>query len=279
MFLRADQAFGTVVISSHGEEDTKSRQSTTHHICERLRKKQSSSKTNETRERRNRNKIRHRNEIIVAMKLLARFLLTSDATHFVNRDIEGDVRDALVKIAPCCVRRLSIQQRQWYQDILQSCHCTRSLSLSLCLSPSNSSSKSHSCSHATSDLFLARRKGATSNFLQLRSKHIIQIFSCAKKKGRRSNFLRPLFVPSTLLWSFLQTRSALPLRSYLLWSFCFLVESANWPLIPLGSSLLIWALIVTIGPCATNRPNNKKLWKSHKASSSSSSTIIRVSFH
>jgi hypothetical protein len=73
---------------------------------------------------------------------------------------------------------LSIQQRQWYQEILQSCHCTRSLSLS----PSNSSSKSHSCSHATSDLFLARRKGTTSNFLQLRSKHIIQIFSCAKKK-------------------------------------------------------------------------------------------------
>jgi hypothetical protein len=75
---------------------------------------------------------------------------------------------------------LSIQQRQWYQDILQSCHCTRSLSLSL--SPSNSSSKSHSCSHATSDLFLARRKGTNSNFLQLRSKHITQIFSCAKKK-------------------------------------------------------------------------------------------------
>ncbi len=73
MFLRADQAFGTVVISSHGEEDKKSRQSTTHRIRERLRKKQSSSKTNETRERRNGNKIRHRNEIIVAMTLLARY--------------------------------------------------------------------------------------------------------------------------------------------------------------------------------------------------------------
>jgi hypothetical protein len=40
MFLRADQAFGTVVISSHGEEDKKSHQSTTHRIHERLRKKQ-----------------------------------------------------------------------------------------------------------------------------------------------------------------------------------------------------------------------------------------------
>jgi len=33
------------------------------------------------------------------MKLLARFLLTFEETHLVNRDIEGDVRDALVKIA------------------------------------------------------------------------------------------------------------------------------------------------------------------------------------
>jgi hypothetical protein len=40
MFLRADQAFGTIVISSHGEEDKKSRQSTTHRIREKLRKKQ-----------------------------------------------------------------------------------------------------------------------------------------------------------------------------------------------------------------------------------------------
>ncbi len=40
MFQRGDQAFGTVVISSHGEEDKKSRQSTTHRIRERLRKKQ-----------------------------------------------------------------------------------------------------------------------------------------------------------------------------------------------------------------------------------------------
>jgi hypothetical protein len=31
------------------------------------------------------------------MKLLARFLVTSEETHLVNRDIEGDVRDALVK--------------------------------------------------------------------------------------------------------------------------------------------------------------------------------------
>lgn len=106
--------------------------------------------------------------------------------------------------------------------------------------------------------------------------HYLDLF-LREEKGRRSNFLRPLVVPSTLLWSFLQTRSVLPLRSYLLCSFCFLVESANWPLVPLGSSLLILALIVTIGPCATNRPNNKKLWKSHKASSSS--TIIMEFFH
>jgi hypothetical protein len=45
------------------------------------------------------------------MKLLACFLLTSEETHLVNRDIKGNVWDALVKIAPCCVRRLSIQQR------------------------------------------------------------------------------------------------------------------------------------------------------------------------
>ncbi len=58
-------------------------------------------------------------EMKFKMKLLARFLLTFEETHLVNRDIEGDVRDALVKIAPCCVRRLSIQQRQWYQDIIR----------------------------------------------------------------------------------------------------------------------------------------------------------------
>jgi len=192
MFLRADQAFGTVVISNHGEEDKKSRQSTTHRIRERLRKKQNQAPkwnyccneasctlltdiwrntpcksgyrrrcsrrsgkdcsmlrspivhstkamipgynqapkwnyccneafctllTDIWRERRNGNKIRHRNEIIVAMKIFARFLLTSEETHLVNRDIEGDVRDALVKITPCCVCQLSIQQKLLIGDL------------------------------------------------------------------------------------------------------------------------------------------------------------------
>lgn len=100
-------------------------------------------------------------------------LLTSDATHFVNRDIECDVRDALVKIAPCCVRGLSIQQRQWYQDILQSCHCTRSLSLS----PSNSSSKSHT-----------------------------QLQICFLREEKEQLLIFFSFVPSTLFRSFLARR-------------------------------------------------------------------------
>ncbi len=282
MFLRADQAFGTVVISSHGEEDQKV--SSVHNTSYPWKITQEA--TVEQNQRNKRKKKWKQNQAPkwnyccneASCTLLTDiwcnalcksgyrrrcsrrsgkdcFMLRSPILHSTKAMIPG-----YTSKLPLQALSVSVSVSLSFEFFLKiPLLLTRNFRFVSCTKKRNKSEfPSASFQAHYSDLFLR------------------------EEKGRRSNFLRPLVVPSTLLWSFLQTRSVLPLRSYLLWSFCFLVKSANWPLIPLGTSLLIWALIVTIGPCATNRPNNKKLWKSHKASSSSSSsssTIIRFSFH